>query len=481
MTWSGVNESISDGNLQSKPKNAVGSFKAVGPCSLGTPGKVYYLGPNSDVRAVLGYGALAEAARDYFLVGGRYLAAVPSEADVAGSVEWMAAYDNASADFNVAGSPTADWDCVVEIVKGGDFNVATARVSRDGGATWYGPFSITFGDTESIPIEILGTGLSVTWTNSGNVGDFFHAGDSWTVEAVGPSSTITALVAALNVDVKVPFEYALVAAPGDETDWAAYDTWARERLSQFHAPCRVITRARTPVFADDEVLIDENGEPIFQDAYVTNLLGESETYASEYVSVTASFAKITDKSGVTDIRSAVGLVAGLISAGPVQESVGRTTTKRISVVSEVYPSDEVQQQTLDTGRFVVLRRHVGLEGVYVNNGNTLAASISDFKTIERCRVMDEAIRRLRVTALKFVHSDVNVVDGVADPGGLAHMESECQLTIDLMRGEGAFSKGTITIPKDQDILTNESIDATISIVPKGYMKAINLTFQLARL
>jgi hypothetical protein len=139
---------------------------------------------------------------------------------------------------------------------------------------------------------------------------------------------------------------------------------------------------------------------------------------------------------------------------------------------------EAQIKTLDEARYVVARRYVGLVGFYVNNGNIASESISDYQAIEVGRVMDNVIRNLRVTALGYVHSEVLVVNGVADPSGLKALEGACQGT--LRNLAATFSSARIEIPAGQDVIATSQIDATITVVPLGYAKKINLTFGLAK-
>lgn len=94
-------------------------------------------------------------------------------------------------------------------------------------------------------------------------------------------------------------------------------------------------------------------------------------------------------------------------------------------------------------------------------------------------IIDNAIRVVRLEALKHVHSEVNVVDGVADETGLRKIEGGCQGALNGIKS--TFSSARIEIPEGQDVLATEEIDANIKIVPKGTAKVINLTFGLVKL
>lgn len=476
MSWGGVYETIGNGNLGGKPVNAIGALVFVGPCSLGEKNTPYYLTRDSDIAALLGQGDLPDRLRDFFAVGGRYAIAVPSNADVAGTFGAVDDGSSGSADMNTpTGSVNAAYDMVVEILTGGNFNEATFRYSPDGGDNWYGPYTIPEQTTppNSDPFVVPGTGISLTWNDAGAGSGSFVEGDYWQFATVAPTSSISALMEAHGVPLDVPFEGRVTATPTGAAAWASLNTVCMADY-QGHKPTFMICEAPLP---SDAELADDDPEG----AYTTARLALTSGLDLTFLMIAAGWAEVADKLGQSRRRGVSGIAAGLLSASPVQRSLGNTQYCKVSNVLRVFPAGEAAQIALDEGRFTVLRRHVGLDGFYFNNGNMIASATSDYLSIERLRMILEVIRQVRVTALGFVHSDILVQDGVASKEGLKHLEGGCNQTLGRLQARGDFSSGRIEIPEGQDVLATESISANINITPKGQMKKIELTFQLVRL
>lgn len=461
--WAGVYEAIANGNLGLLPTSAVGTIIAVGPCSGGLDNTPYYYDKSSAaaLRDELGGGDLVDRLLDFFALSGNQAKAivVPAQKDIAGQInEAEQAYSSPDATFG--GSPTGAYQIDIEIVTGGAHETATFRYSIDGGDNWSGVIATP---AQGVPYSLSPTGVTVSF-GAGT----FVAEETYAVDTISPSCSLSSLLAALNVakELSLPFEYACVFTPTSAASWNGLGTWGDD-LFAAHRSCRVLTEAPLPT----------DGETAAE--YVTRLVELQKNFGHDRVSVTAATAEIQDLQAYSLERGISGLVAGLIAASPVQRSIGSTRyCKMTPILRLALELEEAHLKTLNEARYIVPRQYVGLSGWYVNDGNVMADATSDFRTVENCRVMDNAIRNVRATALKHVHSEVDIVEGVADPAGQKHIEGDCQSTLNTLRA--TFSSARIEIPEGQDILVTSQLDANISIVPKGYNKKINLNFALVK-
>lgn len=466
--WSGVYERIGNGNLGILPTSPVGTILAVGPCSEGTANEIYYYG-KSDAGAIrdeLGYGDLVERLLDFFALCGQKSKAivVPAEPDVAGATGPAEKDGDGTATATAGGTPRMTAQAVVEILTGGDFGDATFRVSLDGGDNWSGAIAIPETPTEAVD---LGAGITVAFDDVYPSDDSFVEGDTWSWYTSGPSCSLVSLLAALNVakEAELPFEWAVVMTFTGPATWTGLGVWADSLFSERHRPIRVLTEAAYP-----------DGTPA---EYVTNRVADMNGFAHDRVAVCAAPVEAIDLDGYQFARGLSGLVAGLIAAAPVQASIGETKYYQLTpVVRLAIDLTPAQLETLNEARYIVPRRYVGLSGWYINDGNMAADATSDYQTVEVCRMLDNVIRNLRVTALGFVHSQVLVRDGVADPAGLKALEGACKGTLKGLKE--TFSEARFEIPEEQDVLATRSISANCKVWPVGIAKEINLNFALAR-
>lgn len=469
--WGGVSESISNGNLGIEPTSPIGSFLAVGPCSNGVDGQVYLYG-KSDAGALrdeLGYGDLVDRLLDALRLGGSKARAivVPATKSVAGTKTTVQKTGSGTAVGVSGGSPTGAFQLVIEILEGGAFEEATFRYSIDGGDTWVGP--ITTPD-HGEAYTLGPTGVSIAWSDVYPSDDSFAAGDLWTFTTTSPSCTLGDIITALDIgkETKLPFEMACVFTPTARSTWTALDGWAEEMFDG-HKPIFVLTEAPLPPAG-------ASGSQ-----YVTTLTSEMTLFGkSDWVAVCAHVLEIQELSGLSLERGISGLVAGLTAGGEVQKSIGETQTGKLSPVlgQGAFTMKEAELMFLNDLRFIVPRQHEGLSGWFINDGNMACEIISDYQTIELRRVMNNVIRRLRTRALAYVHSEVDSVDGVVDPAGLKALEGACKGELTLLKK--TFSSARIEIPEGQDVLATQKIEANINVVPKGYMKAIELHFALVK-
>ena len=470
--WSGVYERIGNGNLGIMPTSPVGTILAVGPCSGGTPNKIYYYGKADAgaVRGELGYGDLVERLHDFLsLCGAKSKAIViPAEKDVPGAVSVADRCSGSGTHYVTSGGdPQMTTMVVTQIVTGGGFDEATFRYSLDG-ESWSEVMDVPATPGEAVELV---AGLQVAFNDDYPSDGSFVGDDSWAWFAAGASCSLTSLLAALNVAKEaknLPYELGCVFMPTGSATWSGLGSWAEGLFAERHRSIRML--AESPLANPDETANE----------YVTSRLVEIDGFAHDRVMVCTALVIANDLAGKQYGRGISGMVAGLIAKAPVQASIGDPQLYQLADVLKLWIKDmtATHLQTLDEARYIVPRWYEGMAGWFVNNGNMAANATSDFQDLEVCRVLDNAIRNVRVTALKNIHKKVRVVNGVADPIGLKALEGKCQNTLNGLKD--TCSAARIEIPEGQDVLATKTINANISVVPFGYAKAINLNFALAK-
>lgn len=153
-----VLEFLIDGTSGLAPGGVEGSCIVAGVCSVGTVGKGYLLGKDSDIEALLGVGPLTDRLKDVFAAGGQspLVIAVPV-AGLDGGYIAAVSHIGTGPEAFTSGVAADNADVVVEIVVGGALGTATYQLSEDGG--------VTFGSATATPangqIPIGATGATL--------------------------------------------------------------------------------------------------------------------------------------------------------------------------------------------------------------------------------------------------------------------------------------------------------------------------------
>ena len=153
-----VLEFLVNGTSGLAPGGVEGSVVVVGVCSVGTVGKGYLLGKDSDLETMLGVGPLVDRLRDMFATGGQnpVVIAVPV-AGLDGGYISPPVHVGTGPAGTVTGIPQANGDIVVKITTGGALATAEYSISLDGGDT-FDEATATSGDGQ---IAIATTGATL--------------------------------------------------------------------------------------------------------------------------------------------------------------------------------------------------------------------------------------------------------------------------------------------------------------------------------
>jgi hypothetical protein len=450
---------IQDGGLGILAASLEGKQAKVGVCSAGTVNEIIALSDRDQIEAALGTGPLADACFDSFSAGAGIIYAVRADGDVPGSIGAVTATKTGTGNMTAAGTPLDAYQVIVEIVDAGGLNAATFKYSLDGGNTY--SQKITVPGAGSYPIS--GTGITLTFTTA--AGTAFENGDQYAFTATAPTASIAAVNAAIDALLYSSYEYEFihVVGPSDNTLWAALATRAAEAEDKFRY-IHFVAEARGP----------NPGETV--DQWVTALVTMRGSFASTRVSVVAGRLELTDgKTGLVVDHNGAGVYCGRVSALKVQESPGKVIVGSLSGVVGLNPAgiNEGHITTLDEAGYITFRQYTGLSGFYITNGRIMAEKVSDFQYVELRRPMDKLCRNLRVAALRFEQMEVDPQD---PENGFAIMEKWLQSEVDLMASPTVkeISSGTVTIPRDQDILSTSKVMVKIRVVPMGVYRTIEL-------
>ncbi|MFN7135503.1 MAG: DUF2586 family protein, partial [Myxococcales bacterium] len=143
-------------------------------------------------------------------------------------------------------------------------------------------------------------------------------------------------------------------------------------------------------------------------------------------------------------------------------------------VTKLYRDEQVTP-ALDAARFCTLRTIVGRQGFYVTNGRLMAPSGSDYRFIHLRRVMDRACQVTHNGLLQFLNESVRVdaETGFIDDRDARAIEAyiEGQLNAALT-APGHASSVEVLVKRDENILSTQTLTATVRVVPLGYAKSI---------
>lgn len=335
-------------------------------------------------------------------------------------------------------------ELVVQIVKGGDRNVGTYRLSSDGGDN--------YGQARTIPVngvvELDGFGVKLDFPAGS-----YTAGTTYTCRLLPPTPSIVDVLDALESPLAIyDVEFVRVVGPSDSVDWAAAeakaeDLWNRQRPTYF--------KLETRLPYDGEDLND----------YAAALLVERQGFAGRFVTVCAQFGEIVDTTGATRLRNAADLQAGRVTSIPVQRATGRVKDGPISQLT-LPEGWEAVQPTLEDAGYQTAKKYAGLEGAYWGDSRTMAEDTSDMQYEEVLRTVFKAVRLTRKAALMSMYDEAGDPLRPDSESGLAYLKSNLENALDVMVGAKELAAYVVEIPSGQDIVNNGvSVEITLIGIP----------------
>lgn len=158
---------------------------------------------------------------------------------------------------------------------------------------------------------------------------------------------------------------------------------------------------------------------------------------------------------------------------------GTNTTGPLSgvPVDTVY-HDEGLNPGLNDNRFMTVTTIEGLTGYYVTNPSIMTGPTSDFDLLQLGRVMDEGCRVVNQFFAPKLSTDVRVnpVTGFILERDARALESGCDAALNaaiVNTGDASFVQTVVS--RVDNILTTKTLTVTVSIVPLGYIKTVDVT------
>jgi hypothetical protein len=208
-----------------------------------------------------------------------------------------------------------------------------------------------------------------------------------------------------------------------------------------------------------------------------NTIAAFVNFASTRVAVAAGYCELVANGKVLK-RNCAWPIAARISAQDIRRDVARVRQDSeggpLPGVTKLY-RDEFVTEGLDAARFITLRTFAGQNGFYPTNGRLMATGGSDFQYIQYRRLMDRACTINYGELFNFLNDDAVRVnaDGTIFEADARSIETKVNgaLTADLT-AKNRVSRTSVTVTRDNNIISTQTLRTKVRIQPKGYAKFI---------
>ena len=190
-------------------------------------------------------------------------------------------------------------------------------------------------------------------------------------------------------------------------------------------------------------------------------------------------AKNAEKASV----GIIGVALGVLSAAKVHQAISWVggfptgVTKPAFGDGTLYRSvDKAAIEQLDAARYIFLTTYPGIAGSYLNDSHTMDEATSDYAYIEAVRVMDKAVRGIRVYVTPELGGNVYIDPdtGKLQPYSCAHLEGVAKLALEEMVKGSEISGYLVAVDPEQDVLSTSTIEIVVKIVQAGVTRKINV-------
>jgi len=250
----------------------------------------------------------------------------------------------------------------------------------------------------------------------------------------------------------------------------------------------------------EKISLDAEDKPLSIVA-TANIMGVDDTLIPDLAQSTAySVSVITDQSGkgtgadlfgtTSKTVGAVGALLGTMSSIPVEMSVGNVeniTTlagDELDVIADgkgvLYSSKTPAEiEAWAAKQYIILMKHPGLSGTYFGIDYTSIGE-SDLNRIRLNRTLDKAVRGVGIA----LRTKLNAVlqlngDGTLKADTRAALESLSGQPLALMASNVEISAYKVYINPKQDIISTDTLQVAISIVPIGAAEFITVDIGFA--
>lgn len=187
-------------------------------------------------------------------------------------------------------------------------------------------------------------------------------------------------------------------------------------------------------------------------------------------------------------NAAVGLLAGLIAAIPVQRSIMRVKTGAIksdNLYTGTKAAEEGSPDVIHARGYITARMHVGYTGYWWTDDKLATGTDDDYRLIPRRRVIDKAYRLAYNVMVQELGDEIPILsDGTMPPAVVKDIQQKVeQKIITNMTVLGNLGndpsdpndRGVIcTIDHKQNVVSTEKLEVQLRVKPYGYPKYIDV-------
>jgi hypothetical protein len=461
MALPDVTVTVRDGALGLVNPALNGQLAVIGVASAGTGNTPVGIGDIQTLVSTFTSGPLVELGAHALQVGGGPILAMRVTAAGVGTNGSVTNSGTGTSVLTPSSTPPDSADVQVKIIAGATgptAGTATFQVSMDGGRT--------FGATTALPVSgayVLPNGVTATWGTGTLV-----VGDIYSFHETAPAFTNTELATAMDALLADPstwFAVAVAGIPADASTWAAMvstlDSKMEGAASSYARYAFAFLQA--PDLSDSA------------------LITAAATVTSKRVSSPAGFENLTSAlSGNAYKRPVLWSAAARCAAVRPSEDPGRVASGPLSGVQAIV-RDEFRTPGLDNARFLTAQTRVGLNGFYISQGKMLAPLNSDYSYIPNRRVMDISTATARTVLQNYINESLRVD---ATTGAILEQDARVvenrvtQAIRSVVVQPGDASDCTVVVDRSINLLSTQSLKATVRILPLGYSRYITLDIGL---
>lgn len=435
----------------------------VGTAASGSSNAVVAISDLKTLKSTFGSGPLVEAAAHALVIAGGPVYCVKVAATNAGSNSSVTRTGTGpDPGVTVSGTPLDDYSVIVKIIVGGARGTATFKVSFDGGDT----YSEEYVSAASITTFATETGLTLAFA----VGSYV-ANDTYSFTSTGPTYGASDLATALDNLNASPYSFEFVHVVG--TVGGADDA---TKVSNFVAlagavDTKLTAWATSYRYAFAILQVPNVADAALAVSIVTNFASNRQMWVAGDVELVSA---VTSRK----IRRNASLpVAARLASVDLQRSPACPADGTLPGVVSLY-RDERTAEALDALRITTLRTFDNAtSGFYVTNGRMMAVAGSDYSFVQNRRVMDRGAAVARLALILTINADLRVS---GDTGFIDELEAVAidtrvrrALEADLV-ANGRASSVDAQVKRDDNLLSTQTLNVRVRIVPKAYARFIDL-------
>jgi hypothetical protein len=359
-----------------------------------------------------------------------------------------------------ASSPVDAYSVLVEVTLAGNRGTAQFRYSLDGGSV-VSPDIVT-----AATYVIPGTGIILAFTNAAYV-----LGDTYAATATPPATDNTAIAAAIDVLNASQYVFEgihVVGTPSSAANAATLSTAVDAKMTTAEANQRYeFSVIECPQSESDSTISTAFVSFASPHGRIFECCGDEDL--------------VSTLSGLTLRRNGAWSLCARMAGSKLSENPGKVQLGSLPNVSDIYRNEE-QTPGLCDARFVTLRTMRGKQGYFITDGPTMAQTTSDYSTIMNVRVANRVATIAAAAFTDYLNADVRVNeetgyiderDALAiDTNVTSRLRSALQGTPGSSTDE--VSSVTATMSRTDNLLANPVASAVVSIVPKEYLRSIDV-------